>query len=535
MQAGFNKLVNVIRPTLGPLPHVVAIEKIAGRDKLPERLDSAGTIARRIVEIADRDQDVGLMFLRHVLWKLQEEEGDGTATAAVMFQKIYNLGRRYIVAGGNAMALRGHFEQGMKLLLNAIDRQVFQLQGKKQLGGLARSICYDDALAKMLGEIFDIIGPYGRLEVRQGSGHDLQREYVEGMYWDSGLRSREMGNADFGMRANLENPAILISDLEIEEPEQLIPLLNLAVRNNIKQILLLSATLSEKAMSILLTKQNQERVFVAAVKVPGMSIDVQRDAMEDLAVLTGGRPLMKVTGDTLNKVRLEDLGRARRAWADKEFFGIIGGRGNPREIRQHIGRLRQTYRAITNPLSPGMNTNDGTADRKRLMERLGKLTGGSATLLVGGISPSDIEDRVELAKRTAETMRGALREGVVLGGGVALLNCREVLRPCLNDAEDSDARAAYRILIEALETPFRVIAENAGVNPGKVLAEMEALGPDYGYDALARKTVSMRDAGIFDAAAALKGAIRSSVAGAALALTTEAIVHRRNPPEGIHT
>ena len=265
MQDGMNKLVALVRPTLGPLPHIVACEQVADRRSLPELLDSGGTIARRVVQLPDRDEDVGFMFLRHVLWKLQENEGDGTATAAVMFQSIFNYGRRYIAAGGNAMLLREHLDGGMRLILSELDRQVTQLHGKQRLTGLARTICYDEELAKMLGEIFDIIGAYGRLDVRKGSGRELVREYVEGMYWENGMRSREMANSDFGMRANLEDAAILISDLEINTPEQLVPLLQLAVKNNIKQLMLVSNSLSEKAMGILLAKPNRERVFVVAV------------------------------------------------------------------------------------------------------------------------------------------------------------------------------------------------------------------------------------------------------------------------------
>jgi chaperonin GroEL len=534
MQAGFDKLVNLVRPTLGPLPHIVAIEKIIGRNMQPELLDSAGTIARRVVQIADRDEDVGLMYLRHVLWKLQESDGDGTATAAVMFQVIYNLGRRYVAAGGNAMGLRQHFEKGMLVLLDALDRQTIQLQGRHKLAGLARTICYDEELSRVMGEVFDVIGAYGRLEVRQNHTGEISREYVEGMYWDGGLLSREMANADHGLRASLENPAILISDLELENPEQLVPLLNLAVQKNIKQVLLVSRSLSEKAMGILLAKPNRERVHVVAVKIPGSRGDAQLDALTDLAVLTGGRALLQVTGDTLERLRLEDLGRARRAWADKEYFGIVAGRGNPRLLRQHIAELRQAFRSVHATISasgPASNSDES----ERLLQRLGKLMGGSAALMVGGISPGAIEARMELAKRTAGAMRGAMRDGVVPGGGVALLNCREPLRECLQSAADTDERAAYNILLQALEAPFRAILENAGLWPGRALAEIERLGPHYGYDVLARQVVDLREAGLFDAAPVVKGAVRAAVAGAALALTTEAIVHRRNPPEGIHT
>jgi chaperonin GroEL len=523
MQHGMDKLVRLISPTLGPLPHIVAHEKIAGRNNLPEMLDSGGIIARRVIQIADRVEDVGFMYLRHVLWRLQEAEGDGTASAAVMFQTIYALGRRYLVAGGNPMGLRRHFEDGMLKVLNALDGMTTQLQGKPALTGLARTICYDDELAKMLGEIFDVIGAYGRLEVRKGPGKELLREYVEGMYWDEPLRSREMANADYGMRANLENASILITDLEIEEPEQLVPLLSMAVKNNLKQIFLVSATLSDRALGILFNKANREKVHVVAVKTPGVTSDTQSGALEDLAILTGGRPLLRASGDTLEQVSVDDLGRARRIWADQNAFGIIGGRGEPRTLRQHIATLRETYRGATGN------------DRTRLLERLGKLIGGSATLFVGGLSPTAIDERVELAKRTAEAMRGAMRDGVVPGGGISYLACREVLSPFAHATDDPDQRAAYRSMLEALETPFRVLVENAGGKADKLLAQVEAGGGDCGYDVLRGRVMSMREAGIFDAAPVVKGAVRAAFSGAALALTTKAIVQRKNPPEGYQT
>jgi chaperonin GroEL len=524
LQSGFDQLVDLIRPTLGPLPHITACEKVGSRSGLPELLDSGGTIARRVIQIPDRQEDVGLMFLRHALWQLQEREGDGTATAAVLFQAIFQGGRRYITAGGDAMLLRTHLERGMRLILSELERQTQPLQGKKKLAGLAGTICFDEELANRLGEIFDIIGPYGRLEVRKGNGYELVREYVEGMYWDSGMRSREMANSEHGLRANLENAAILISDLEIETADQLLPLLQLAYKNGIKQVLLISSTLSERAMGILLTKPNREKVEVVAVKVPGVTIDVQRDALEDLAILCGGRALVKATLSKLENVRLEDLGRARRIWAESGFFGITGGRGDARQLRQHLATLRQAFRSTTD-----------AAERSSLLTRIGKLLGGSATLYVGGATPIAIDERVELAKRTSDAMRGAIREGVVPGGGVALLGCRDTLLASRKEAQDEDERAAYTILIKALEAPFRAILDNAGIWPGKVLADLEQCNPGYGFDVLSGQVVDMRAAGLVDAASVVKGAVHTAVASAALALTTEAIVHHRNPEETYNT
>ncbi|MCP4638822.1 MAG: hypothetical protein GY851_00240, partial [bacterium] len=189
-------MVNAVRPTLGPLPRIVAMEHIHGSDKMPEMLDDAGVIMRRIIQLPDRDADMGAMFIRHLLWRLREEVGDGTATAAVLFQSIYDQGVRYIVSGGNAMRLRQHLENGMRTIMDELAGMATHLKGKKELAQIAESICYDPPLSKMLGEIFDIVGEYGRLEIRSGRSREIEREYVEGMYWKSGVVSRQMVSAE---------------------------------------------------------------------------------------------------------------------------------------------------------------------------------------------------------------------------------------------------------------------------------------------------------------------------------------------------
>jgi chaperonin GroEL len=523
MQAGFDQLINAIRPTLGPLPRFVAIERATNRNQVPEILNSGGTIARRIIQIPDRSEDVGLMYLRHILWKQQETEGDGTGTAAVLFQSIFNQGRRYVAAGGNAMRLRSFFENGAQFILSELNKQTVHLHGKKALAGLANTICHDIELAEKLGEIFDIIGPYGRLEVRKSHGREIYCEYVEGTYWDGGYRSREMVNDDYRIRANLEDAAVLMTDFEIENPEQLIPLLHLAIENNLKQILLISNTMSDRAISILLARPNREKVFVVGVKLPGMTFDTQRNALEDMAILTGGKAMQNATGDTLEKIHLSDLGRARRIWVDKDYFGIVGGQGNARVLREHITNLRQAFRKAEDP-----------DNRNTLLDRLGKLTGGSATLYIGGISPIEIEPRVELAKHTADALRGALRDGVFPGGGVALLDCRASVREKLEKADSEDEDIVYRILLNALEAPFRTIVENAGYNPERVIAQIENKGPGFGFDVIAQKPRFMNEAEIFDAASVVKGAVIQAIYGAALALTTDVIVHHRNPAESFN-
>jgi chaperonin GroEL len=523
MKAGIDKLAAAIRPTLGPVHRFVVNEK-ESRVGRPEFLDDGAVIARRIIQLPDRDEDMGAMYLRHVLWSLHEAAGDGTATAAVIFQAIYSEGLLYIANGGNALRLRACLEKAVPLLLNELAGMTFMLEGKEKLARLAETICYDPELARMLGEIFDIIGEFGRLEVELGRGRALEREYFEGMYWPGPIFSPQMIPDPLLGRAQLENASTLMSDLEITDARLMLSILESAVSANIKTLLLVAKSISEQALSLLLLKQNQEKIRVVAVKAPGLSADDQREGLEDLATLTGGRTFLKAAGDTLHNLRAADFGFARRAWADSHYFGISGGKGDRRQLRQHIAALRAAFARNGDPLQ-----------RSRLQERIGKLLGGSALLSIGDPSPFAAQVRKELAQRTAEAMRGAMRMGVLPGGGVSLLACKPVLLQKYHQAVDSDERAAFRILARAVEAPIRALLQNAGYEPIEVLAQIAPAGRGWGFDVVRRKLVNMAEAGIVDSAAVIREAALRAIQGAALALTIDVLVHRARPPEAYHT
>lgn len=523
MRRGISQIADAVRPTLGPCSRIVVNESAlyAGQ---PEFLSDGATIARRIVQLPGREEDVGAMYLRQLLWKLHETAGDGTATAAVMFETIFNRGMRYLAVGGNAMLLRQHLEQAAELILDQLNGMTVPIRGREKLSGLAETICYDPPLARMLGEIFDIIGPEGILDIRTGRSRDLEREYVEGMYWDGAIFSRAMITDIALDRAQLQDASILISDLDVHEPQDLLPLLEAAVQAEIKALFLVLGSISDRALAILLAKPNREKIQVVAVHAPTSHADTRRQALEDLAVLTGGRAYFTAAGDTLPSVRVENLGRARRAWASLENFGIVAGRGDPRKIREHIAQLRAAFKNI-----------QAADEHKRLQERIGKLMGGSATLWVGAATVIEVERQKEIAKRTAEAMRGALREGVLPGGGAALTACRSLLKQRVHQAQDPDERAAYDILLHACEAPLRTLLLNAGHDPHEVLASVYQAGAGYGFDVLRRQVVDMSQAGIFDAASVVKAAVFSAVHGAALALTVDVMVHRKNPPDASAT
>src|SRR3954451_15522649 len=270
LQRGINLLANVIRPTLGPVPRLVAIEPVGPGDKRPELLDNGGLAARRFLALPNRNDDMGAMFLRHVLWRQHERVGDGTATTAVLFQSIYNQGIAYIAAGGSSMLLRRHLEAGLRVILDELTSQAIPLEGRAQTEQIAEAICHEPDLAAMLGEIFDIVSELGQIEIRSGRGVGLERTYVTGSYYRGKLLSQWMVTDQILRRAQLEDVAVLVSDLSIEEPSELIPLLDRLAEAEIGTLMLLVKEISDRAISLLLAAGNaaDRPCQVIAVKAP---------------------------------------------------------------------------------------------------------------------------------------------------------------------------------------------------------------------------------------------------------------------------
>jgi len=429
---------------------------------------------------------MGAMLVRHLLCHLHEQFGDGTATAAVLLQSVHNQGVHYLASGGNAMRLRHYLEEGVQVILDELTSMTLHVEGRGQLAQIAQSICYDPPLAKMLGEIFDIIGEYGQLEIETIRGRELKREYTDGMFWASaGLFSREMMTDHTRKLAEMENVAILISDLEIEDPRQLLPVMTMAAEAEIRSLLIVSNKLSTSAISLLVTNRDPEKFR-----------------------------------ETLENVKVQDLGRARRVWADRSRFGIVGGEGDPHALRRHMMSLRTLFGQTQDP-----------EVRRKLQQRIGKLMGGVATLQVGGGSQMEIETRKELAEQAAGALRGAIREGVLPGGGVALLDCRGVLEGLRDQSTDPDERAAYHIMTRVMEIPARAICGNAGYDDSEVLAQIKLAGPGYGFDVVSGQVANLAQEGIFDVATVQKAAVNGAVTTAAMALTIDVLVHHKEPEE----
>ena len=517
MLNGVDKLVNAIRPTLGPFPRMVAMAS-SSPGRTPELMDDGGLIARRIIQFPDRDEDMSAMYLRHLLWRMREDCGDGTTTTAVLFQDILHQGIRHIVHAGHAMPLRNYLEQGARLVYAELEKMAQPVENQEMVARIAQSICYDPPMARMLGEIFETIGEFGHFELRSGQGRGLEYEYVEGTFWEGALHSKTMVNIPGENRALLENAAVLVTDLAIDDLHHLVRMITEAKKAGKTALMLICSALSEACVGFLMAESTRKVLPVFAVKTPSMRLEEQIAAMEDIAVMTGAAPMTRQAGETLETVDAHHFGQARNVWSKDQFFGIVGGQGDPHKVRQHFRQLKILHTHL-----------DTGEARDLVRQRIGKLMGGSAVLYVGGATETEIKVRKDLAERTAEAIRGTIMKGVLPGAGMAFLACKPALQAAMQRATDPDEIAAYRILSHAMETPLRTIAANSGLVPNEVMARLKASPPGSVYDVIQKRAVPGDQIAVFDSASVVQNAAYRSILGAALLLTVDVLVRHKKP------
>ncbi len=507
--AGADGLADCIRPTLGPNARTVVVEAV--RDLSPvEILDDGGTIARRIVSLGDRDENVGAMLLRESLWQMHETVGDGAATAAVIFQAIVRASRRLLAAGIPAAHLRPQLERAARTAATALRAQARPLNGQEEIRRCALAICHDEEMADLLGEILYITGGEGYVNVLESRRRSLEREYFDGSYWTGTWISASMITDNAKQEAVHDDPAIFVSDLDLKQADEILPLMEAALAAGRKSLFMLVEQVSGAALAALLTNHRSEVLSCLAVSAGAIYSELPY-LHEDLAHLTGARPFLKATGASPNAVTAADLGHARRAWATRSDFGVVAGSGDPHALRQHIRTLRKRLRAAETEESANL-----------LRKRLAKLLGGAATLHVGAATDVEKESRLGMAKRTVRALHAAMRDGVAPGGGSGLARCALRLRGAGQRADETLGAA---VMADALEEPLRVIAANVGLEPAPVLGQVQTAPEGSGFDARAAAIVDMRQAGIVDPVAVLEAAIMTAAHAAALLLTTEVLVH----------
>ncbi len=512
--------MNAIRSTLGPLPRLVVAEA-QRRTDVPEFLDNGALIARRIIEISPRGCDVGAMLVRHALWQMHTQVGDGSATMAVLYQAILREGIRHIAQSGcSAMMLRTGLEKGLNVVLDSLRQQVTPLVGKQAITNVAAGMCQGDMkMAEILGEIFDRVGPDGLIVVEGWEKLGLEREYIEGTYWKlSGWLSR-LFVSDAAKRSTVfEDAAILISDFDIQEPSLLVPVLANCIRAGIKHLVILARDMSERAIGLLVHNNQLKTIQTLAVRTPKVTEMDRVAAIEDIAALTGGKPFYSAAYGSFDEFRVDDLGHARRAWAMESLFGVFGGESDSLLLRRRMAEIRGR-----------LSCADDEHTRRDLQTRLGHLSGGTAILRVGAIHETEREARKAMAERAVANVRCALVGGVVPGGGAALITAQSAL---LRQASNSDIEAmACKILARALEEPMRMIAMNAGYEPEVVIENVKSSPGGTGFDARTGQIVDMKRSGILEPLSVLQKAVEVAVSGAVMALTTDVIFHHAQPRE----
>ncbi|MCY4539498.1 MAG: hypothetical protein OXE52_14865 [Chloroflexi bacterium] len=520
IKAGIDTLSGAVIPTLGPLTGPVALDD-ANRKGSPELLDDGGVIARRILQLDDRDADIGAMLLRETLWEQRERCGDGTATAAVLYQSVFSEGRRFISAGGDAMLLREQLEDGIQIMLAALQEQAQEISSPKEIEGLALSISGDRAIATALADIFDVLSPHSPIDLRDG-GRDLQHEFFLGSFWEGKVPSGIVFEGVVGERIELKNTAWLISDFELDDINALVALVTDAYQAGFDSLAIVARSFSEQIIAAQGANKQMDDFTLVYIEPTGL-VDEQEAALEDLALITDGQVLRTITGHSPGTIRRDLLGASELAWLDRKRFGITVGAGDEETVRREIAALERRFALSDDSRRQGL-----------LRTRIGRLRGGSAVVYAPGSSESEMRYQKSVIERTVAAIRSALLSGVLPGGGTALLRCIDRLREAYSAGADPQERAAGRILIAAATAPCRQLLANAGHEaPGIVVDKILSGANGATFDLQSGHIVDMNSEGVIDSAAAVMTAVRQGIGGAALALTVDTIVHRVNPPLAI--
>ncbi len=512
---GVDMMANVLRVTLGPTARAVVMAPIIS-SRPPELLTDSATIARRIIELPDPYENMGAMLIRHMAWRMREKVGDGAATAAVIAQTLLHEANYQAAAGANVMMLKRGIERGLELALSELKKQARPMDTPEQIEAMAIAAAGGDReIGRYISEMLEILGTDAVIVVEDHHGLKTDREYVEGLQWDSGYVSAYFCTDLSRMEAVVENPVILATDLNVETVEQILPIMEQIMENKEKLgaggFVLIANEISGPALAVMVANTEKKTLQCLGIKAPGAG-DRRVRILEDVAILTGGRMISEDAGDKLEEATLKDLGRARRVWANRDFFSIVGGAGDQAAIRQRINEIKL--------LLPSA---DGDYEREKMRERLGKLQGGVGVLKVGAPSEREREIKKQNAEAAIAAARAAAEEGVVPGGGAAYLATLPALEALASDLE-GDIALGVRVLMRALQAPAEWIVRNAGRDPKRMLALLRESPPGYGYDAVNDRIVDMVEAGILDPLKVVRTALDTGVSAGLMAITTDALV-----------
>jgi len=501
---GVDKLANTVNVTLGPKGRNVVLEKKYGS---PLITNDGVTIAKEI-ELKDPFENMGAQLVREVASKTNDVAGDGTTTATILAQAIIREGLKNVAAGANPMIMRHGIEKAVQAAVEELKRIAKPVEGKEAIAQVAAISADDPEIGKLIAEAMEKVGNEGVITVEESKSLLTELDVVEGMQFDRGYISPYMVTNTERMEAELEEPLILITDRKVSNIQDVLPVLEKVVQAG-KPLLVIAEDVEGEALATLVVNKLRGTLLSVAVKAPGFG-DRRKAMLEDIAILTGGQVISEELGLELKQTRLDQLGRAQRVIVTKDTTTIVGGAGSQEKIQARIKTIKQQIEETTSEF-----------DKEKLQERLAKLAGGVAVIRVGAATETELKEKKARIEDALNATRAAVEEGIVPGGGVALINTI----PAVEKVQATgDELTGVRIVLKALEEPAKQIASNAGEEGAVVVERMKKEKPGIGYNAATGEWVDMIQAGIIDPVKVTRSALQNAASVAMMVLTTEAAV-----------
>jgi chaperonin GroEL len=503
---GVDKLANAVKVTLGPKGRNVVLDKKFGS---PTITKDGVTVAKEI-DLKEPYENMGAQMVKEVAEKTSDKAGDGTTTATILAQSIYKEGLKNVTAGSNPMDIKRGIERAVEKTVDSLKKLSVPIKGKKEISQVASIASNNDrSIGDIIAEAMEKVGKDGTITVEEAKGIETTLDLVEGMQFDQGYLSPYFVTDAEAMEVMLENPYILLSDKKISSAKDLIPLLE-KIAGQGKSLLLVAEDVEGEALAVLVVNKIRGTISCAAVKAPGFG-DRRKAMLEDIAILTGGKVVAEELGLKLENLKLDMLGRAKKVKIDKENTTIVEGAGVTSAINGRIAQIKKQIQETTSDY-----------DREKLEERLAKLAGGVAVINVGAATETEMKEKKARVEDALHATRAAVEEGIVAGGGVALLRCIESLADI--KVENNDEQFGVNILKRALQEPSRQIAENAGAEGSVVVERITKEKGSVGFNADTGEIEDLMKAGIIDPVKVARTALQNASSIAALLLTTEALV-----------
>lgn len=504
---GVKTLAEAVKVTLGPKGRNVIIDKSYG---MPHITKDGVTVAKEI-ELEDKYENMGAQMVKEVASKTADHAGDGTTTGTVLAEAIYNEGLRNVAAGANPLELKKGIDQGVKTAVQSLKERSKNIQDKQEIEQVATiSANNDREIGEIIANAMERVGKDGTITVEEAKGFETTLEVVEGMNFDRGYLSPYFMTHPESQECTLDDALILIHEKKISAIKELIPLLQATAESG-KPLLIIAEDVEGEALATLVVNRIRGSLKVCAVKAPGFG-DRRKAMLEDIAILTGAQVVSEELGHKLENVNIQMLGKAKKVLVRKEDTTIVEGAGSKENIQARVAQIRRQSEET-----------ESSYDREKLQERLAKLSGGVAVIRVGGATEPEMKERKDRVDDAQHATKAAVEEGILPGGGVALVRC---VPDVLKKAEEleGDQRTGARLLAKALREPLRQIAENAGQEGAIILQQVEKLSENYGYNALTNDFVDMIQEGILDPTKVVRCALENAASIAGILLTTEAIV-----------